>query len=53
MRLNVYIVAALCWLTTETAPRFTDPVWRPDLGLALPGLKRAKAQPFMLPKAAG
>ncbi len=53
MRLNVYIVAALCWLTAEAAPRFTDPVWRPDLGLCLPGLARATAQPFALPKAEG
>jgi len=53
MRLNVYIVAALCCLTTEAAPRFTDPVWRPDLGIALPGLVRATAQPFALPRAEG
>ena len=51
MRLNVYIVAALCCLTAEAAPRFLDPVWRPDLGIALPGLARATAQPFALPKA--
>ncbi|MBQ6340698.1 MAG: hypothetical protein IJI36_16285 [Kiritimatiellae bacterium] len=52
MRLNVYIAAALCCLTVEAAPRFTDPVWRPDLGIALPGLARATASPFTLPKAA-
>lgn len=53
MRLNVYIVAALSCLTVEAAPRFTDPVWRPDLGIAVPGLANAKAHPFMLPKAEG
>ena len=53
MRLNVYIVAALCWMTTEAAPRFTDSVWRPDLGISLPGLARAEARPFALPKAEG
>ena len=53
MRLKVYIVAALCWLTTEAAPRFTEPVWRPDLGIAVPCLVRATAQPFALPKAEG
>lgn len=53
MRLNVYIVAALSCLTVEAAPRFTEPVWRPDLGIALPGLARATAHPFALPKAEG
>ena len=52
MRLNVYIAALLCCLTAEAAPRFTAPVWRPDLGIALPGLDRATASPFALPKAA-
>ena len=52
MRLNVYIAAALCCLTVEAAPRFTAPVWRPDLGIAMPGLARATASPFALPKAA-
>ena len=52
MRLNVYIAALLCCLIAEAAPRFTDPVWRPDLGIALPGLARATASPFALPKAA-
>ena len=52
MRLNVYIVAALCCLTVEAAPRFTPAVWRPDLGIALPGLARSTASPFALPKAA-
>ena len=45
MRLNLYIAAALCWLTAEAAPRFTDPVWRPDLGISLPELAGAAAQP--------
>ena len=53
MRLNLYIAAALCWLTAEAAPRFTDPVWRPDLGISLPELAGATAQPFSLPKAEG
>ena len=53
MRLNVYIAAALSCLTTEAAPRFTDSVWRPDLGISLPGLARAEARPFALPKAEG
>ena len=44
MRLNLYIAAALCWLTAEAAPRFTDPVWRPDLGISLPELAGAAAQ---------
>ena len=52
MRLNVSIAALLCCLTAEAAPRFSDPVWRPDLGIALPGLARATASPFALPKAA-
>ncbi len=53
MRLNVYIAALLCCLTAEAAPRFTEPAWRPDLGVAIPGLVRATAQPFALPKAEG
>jgi len=53
MRLNVYIAALLCCLTTEAAPRFTAPVWRPDLGIALPGLAGAASSPLALPKAAG
>ena len=52
MRLNVYIAALLCCLTAEAAPRFTAPVWRPDLGISLPGLDCATASPFALPKAA-
>ena len=53
MRSKVYIAAALLGLTVEAAPRFTDPVWRPDLGISLPGLARSEARPFTLPKAEG
>ncbi len=53
MRLNAYIAAALFCLTAEAAPRFSAPVWRPDLGIALPGLAGAEASPFALPKATG
>ncbi|MBO7688147.1 MAG: hypothetical protein J6V72_17315 [Kiritimatiellae bacterium] len=52
MRLNAYIAAALFCLTAEAAPRFSAPVWRPDLGIAIPGLAGAAASPFSLPKAA-
>ena len=52
MRLNVYIAAALCCLAAEAAPRFSAPVWRPDLGICMPGLAGGTASPFSLPKAA-
>lgn len=51
MRLTAFITAVLCWLTVDAAPRFTAPVWRPDLGLAMPGLARATAMPLPMPKA--
>ena len=53
MRSKVYIAAALLGLTVEAAPRFTEPVWRPDLGISLPGLLRSEARPSTLPKAEG
>ena len=51
MRLNAFIAAACLTLATDAAVRFTEPVWRPDLGIAVPCLANAEAAPFRLPKA--
>lgn len=49
MRFSAFIaVCALC-LAGEAALRFTEPVWRPDLGLSLPCLAGAAGEPLDLP----
>ena len=51
MRFSAFIaVCALC-LAGEAALRFTEPVWRPDLGLSLPCLVGAVGEPLDLPRA--
>lgn len=52
MRFSVFIAAVVCAIASEAAIRFTEPVWRPDLGIAVPGLMGAAADPLPLPKAA-
>ena len=43
---------ALATMTpTEAAVRFTEPVWRPDLGISVPMLAGASSSPLELPKA--
>ena len=53
MRFNASIIAcATCLtLTSEAALRFTEPVWRPDMGISVPCLVGAVAAPIDLPKA--
>ncbi|MBQ4198700.1 MAG: DUF1570 domain-containing protein [Kiritimatiellae bacterium] len=51
MRLNASIAAVCLTLAAEAAPRFSEPEWRPDLGIMLPGLVAAEAVPTRLPKA--
>ena len=51
MRLSAFIAAACLTSATDAAVRFTEPVWRPDLGIAMPCLAGAEAAPLRLPKA--
>lgn len=55
MRLSASILAGALALTTipkvEAAIRFSDPVWRPDLGISVPSLADAATKPLELPKA--
>lgn len=55
MRSSAYIPAIVLALTaatpSEAAVRFTDPVWRPDLGISVPTLANATSAPLELPKA--
>ena len=55
MRLSAYILAGALALTaaapSEAAVRFTDSVWRPDLGISVPTLANATSAPLELPKA--
>ena len=51
MRLNASILVGALALTAEAAVRFTEPVWRPDLGISVPTLANAAAAPLELPKA--
>ena len=51
MRLSASILADALALTVEASVRFTNPVWRPDLGLSSPVLANATAEPLEMPKA--
>ena len=51
MRSTASILAAVLALTVEASVRFTEPVWRPDLGIAVPTLANAQEEPLELPKA--
>lgn len=51
MRFSVCIVAVACAIACEAAIRFTEPVWRPDLGISVPCLQDATADPLPLPRA--
>ena len=51
MRSTASILAAVLALTVEASVRFTEPVWRPDLGIAVPALANAQEEPLELPKA--
>ncbi len=55
MRSSAYILASALALAAtrpaEAALRFTDPVWRPDLGISVPSLADATSAPLELPKA--
>ena len=51
MRFNAFIAACALCLACEAALRFTEPVWRPDLGLSLPCLADAVGEPLDLPRA--
>ncbi|MGN0852055.1 MAG: hypothetical protein ACI4Q3_01615 [Kiritimatiellia bacterium] len=52
MRLNAFVAACAIFLSTEASLRFTEPVWRPDLGLSVPVLREAQGLPLDPPKAA-
>ena len=51
MRSTASILAAVLALTVEASVRFTEPVWRPDLGIAAPALANSHEEPLELPKA--
>ena len=51
MRLSASILVGALALTAEATVRFTEPVWRPDLGISVPTLADATANPLELPKA--
>jgi len=51
MRYSVSIAALALLLPVEAALRFAEPVWRPDLGLELPGLEASVAAPLDMPRA--
>ncbi len=55
MRLSAYILAGALALTAaqraNAEVRFTDPAWRPDLGISVPTIANATSAPLELPKA--
>ena len=54
MRWNTCMVAmalAVAAVTADAAVRFTEPVWRADLGISMPGLADSVAEPVEMPKA--
>lgn len=51
MRFSALIASVAICLTSEAALRFTDPVWRADLGLHMPNLVGAIAAPIDMPRA--
>ena len=46
MRSTASILAAVLALTVEASVRFTEPAWRPDLGIAVPALANAQEEPL-------
>ncbi len=51
MRFSVIMTACALCLASEAALRFSEPVWRADLGIALPGLVGAVGEPLDMPRA--
>ena len=51
MRFSAFIAACAACLASEAALRFTEPVWRPDLGFAVPCLAEARGCPLDMPRA--
>lgn len=51
MRFSALTAGVAICLTCEAALRFTEPVWRPDLGFSMPNLAGAVAAPIDLPRA--
>ena len=51
MRFSAFIVACALCLTSDGALRFTEPVWRPDLGFRVPCLAGATGCPLDMPRA--
>lgn len=51
MRFSVFIAVCAACLASEGAVRFSKPVWKPDLGLALPGLEDSVGEPLDMPRA--
>ena len=51
MRFSAFIAACAFFLPSEAALRFTEPVWRPDLGFSVPCLAGATGCPLDMPRA--
>ena len=51
MRFSVFITACVACLASEAALRFSQPAWKPDLGLSLPCLEGAVGEPLDMPRA--
>lgn len=51
MRFSAFIAACAVCLASEAALRFTEPVWRPDLGFYVPCLAEARGCPLDMPRA--
>ena len=51
MRFSAFIAACALFLSSEGALRFTEPVWRPDLGFHAPCLADATGCPLDMPRA--
>lgn len=50
MRFSAFIAACALCLASEAAVRFTEPVWRPDLGFFAPCLAEARGCPMDMPR---
>lgn len=51
MRLSAFIVVCAISLASNAELRFSEPVWRPDLGLSVPTFAAAVAEPLDPPRA--
>lgn len=51
MRFSVFIAVCAVCLACEAVLRFTQPVWKADLGLSLPCLEGAQGEPLDMPRA--